>query len=134
MPKDIKGNAGKKPPEAAPNHDDIDDWIKQQMPGLQSIVTKLDALIRATVPDLQFAVKRKRAYYGLATLGWIIELAAYDVSVNVLFLGGADFDSPRSGDRRPNALRQSDQRGGGAGTGDARMDRAGGTYGRLDVI
>jgi hypothetical protein len=26
--------------------------------------------------------------------GWIIELAAYDVSVNVVFLGGADFYSP----------------------------------------
>jgi hypothetical protein len=36
----------------------------------------------------------ERAYYGLPKLGWIIELAAYDVSVNVVFLGGADFDSP----------------------------------------
>jgi hypothetical protein len=36
----------------------------------------------------------KRPYYGLPELGWIIELAAYDVSVNVVFLGGADFDSP----------------------------------------
>src|SRR3546814_18613592 len=26
--------------------------------------------------------------------GWIIELVAYDVSVNVVFRGGADFDSP----------------------------------------
>jgi hypothetical protein len=94
MPKDIKGNAGRKPPEPAPNHDDIDDWIKQQMPGLQSIVTKLDKSIRATIPGLHYAVKRKRAYYGLAKFGWIIELAAYDVSVNVLFLGGADFDAP----------------------------------------
>ena len=94
MPKDIKGNAGRKPPEPAANHDDIDDWIQQQMPGLQRIVTQLDALIRATIPELQYAVKRKRAYYGLATFGWIIELAAYDVSVNVLFLGGADFDAP----------------------------------------
>ena len=31
---------------------------------------------------------------GLPDLGWIIELAAYHVSVNVLFLGGADFDDP----------------------------------------
>ena len=27
-------------------------------------------------------------------LGWIIELVAYDVSVNVVFLRGADFVSP----------------------------------------
>lgn len=39
-------------------------------------------------------VKWKRPYYGLPELGWIIELAAYDVSANVVFLGGADFDSP----------------------------------------
>jgi hypothetical protein len=39
-------------------------------------------------------VKWKRPYYGLPELGWVIELAAYDVSVNVVFLGGADFDRP----------------------------------------
>ncbi|MEX0619563.1 MAG: hypothetical protein WD180_11480, partial [Pseudohongiellaceae bacterium] len=38
--------------------------------------------------------KWKKAYYGLPELGWIIEMVAYDVSVNVVFLGGADFDSP----------------------------------------
>jgi hypothetical protein len=36
------------------------------------------------------AVKWKRAFYGLPGLGWIIEIAPYDVSVNVFFLGGAD--------------------------------------------
>jgi hypothetical protein len=51
-------------------------------------------LIRSIVPDLDYTVNRKRAYYGLPELGWIIEIAAYDVSVNVLFLGGADFESP----------------------------------------
>jgi hypothetical protein len=39
-------------------------------------------------------VHRKRAYYGLAKLGWVIETVAYDVSVNVVFLGGTDFDPP----------------------------------------
>jgi hypothetical protein len=29
----------------------------------------------------------------LPELGWIIEMVAYDVSVNVVFFGGADFDS-----------------------------------------
>jgi hypothetical protein len=64
------------------------------VPDLQPIVKRLDGLIRATVPGLDSAVKWKRAYYGLPELGWIIEIAAYDVSVNVVFLGGADFESP----------------------------------------
>jgi hypothetical protein len=94
MPKDIKGNAGRKPPEPTPKHDDIADWLRRQMPDLQEIVRQLDGMIRRTLPDLQYAVSRKRAYYGLSAFGWIIELVAYDVSVNVVFLGGADFDPP----------------------------------------
>jgi hypothetical protein len=45
------------------------------------------------VTSVRYAVKWKRAYYGLPELGWIIEIAAYDVSVNVL-LGGAGFEWP----------------------------------------
>jgi hypothetical protein len=47
-----------------------------------------------TIPGLQYAVKWKQAYYGLPQQGWIIEMVAYDVSVNVVFFGGADFDPP----------------------------------------
>ncbi len=94
MPKAIKGNAARKPPEPAPSHSDIDDWLRSQMPHLQPIVERLDETIRAAIPGLHFAVKWKRPYYGLPELGWIIEVAAYDVSVNVVFLGGADFDDP----------------------------------------
>jgi hypothetical protein len=94
VPKTIRGNAGRRPPEPAADHSDIDDWLQRQMPHLQPIVKQLDETIRATLPGLQFAVKWKRPYYGLPQLGWIIELAAYDVSVNVVFLGGADFDPP----------------------------------------
>ncbi len=94
MPKAIKGNASRNPPEPATNHSDIDDWFGRQMPHLQPIVRRLDETIRAVISDLQYAVKWKRPYYGRPELGWIIELAAYDVSVNVVFLGGADFDSP----------------------------------------
>ena len=94
MPKAIKGNAGRTPPVPSADHSEIDEWFQRQMPHLRPIVEQLDALIRATIPDLQFAVKWKRPYYGRSELGWIIELAAYDVSVNVVFLGGADFDSP----------------------------------------
>ena len=64
------------------------------MPDLQPIVRHLDELIRESIPDLEYAIKWKKAYYGLPELGWIIEMVAYDVSVNVVFLGGAEFDSP----------------------------------------
>jgi hypothetical protein len=94
VPKAIKGKAGRKPPEPSADHSDIEDWCRHLMPDLQPIVQRLDELIRATVPDLNYTINRKRAYYGLSELGWIIEIAAYDVSVNVLFLGGADFESP----------------------------------------
>ena len=64
------------------------------MPDLQPIIHRLDELIRETIPGLEYAIKWKKAYYGLPNLGWIIEVVAYDVSVNVVFLGGADFESP----------------------------------------
>ena len=94
MPKTVKGNAGRKPPEPSAKHSEIDAWIRTLVPHLQPIVKALDKSIRAAVPGLHYAVKYKRAFYGLPELGWIIELAPYDVSVNVLFFGGADFDPP----------------------------------------
>ena len=94
MPKTIKGNAGRKPPEPTADHAVIEDWVHRQVPHLQPIVEQLDTTIRTTIPRLHYAVKWKRPYYGLPDLGWVIELAAYDVSVNVVFLGGADFDRP----------------------------------------
>src|SRR5688572_15656366 len=89
-----KPMTARKPPEPSKIHAEIEDWIRRVMPDLNPIVTHLDALIRENRPELQYAVKWKKAYYGLPDLGWIIEMVAYDVSVNVVFLGGADFDSP----------------------------------------
>jgi hypothetical protein len=94
VPKQIKGNSGRKPPEPSEKHDDIDQWFGRLMPDLQPIVKGLDQSIRAAVPGLHYAVKYKRAFYGLPELGWVIEIAPYDVSVNVLFFGGADFKPP----------------------------------------
>lgn len=94
MPKTVKGNAGRQPPEPSEKHLEIDAWIRTVVPRLQPIVKGLDKSIRAAVPGLHYAVKYRRAFYALAELGWIIELAPYDVSVTVLFFGGADFDSP----------------------------------------
>jgi hypothetical protein len=94
MPKSRKPSATRKPPEPSTSHEPIEAWIESVMPGLHPIVQRLDELIRETIPDLQFAVKWNKAYYGLPERGWIIEMVAYDVSVNVVFLGGADFDTP----------------------------------------
>ena len=94
MDKVRKPNAARKPPVPSDSHADIDDWIRRVMPDLNPIVTRLDDLIRETIPGLRYAVKWKKAHYGVAELGWIIEMVAYDVSVNVVFFGGAEFQSP----------------------------------------
>jgi hypothetical protein len=94
MVKSRKPNATRKPPEPSDSHAEIEDWIRTVMPDLHPIVRRLDALIRETIPGLQYAIKWKKAYYGLPELGWIVEMVAYDVSVNVVFFGGADFDPP----------------------------------------
>ena len=89
-----KADSSRKPPEAAEDHSVIDEWIRKTMPDLNPIVASIDAQIRKGIKDLQFAVKWKKAYYGTATLGWVIELVSYDVSANVVFHGGADFKVP----------------------------------------
>ena len=94
MPMERKASSNRKPPIASESHAEIDDWMRRVMPDLQPVVQRLDELIRDAHSDLQFAVKWKKAYYGLPELGWVIEMVAYDVSVNVVFFGGADFDPP----------------------------------------
>jgi hypothetical protein len=89
-----KPTTAQKPPVPSDSHADIADWIRRVMPDLHPIVERLDELISETIPGLQYAVKWKKAYYGLPELGWIIEMVAYDVSVNVVFFGGAEFDPP----------------------------------------
>jgi hypothetical protein len=78
----------------AGSHGAIEDWIRSLVPGLQPIVERLDEVICETIPGARYAVKWKRAHYGLPEVGWLIELAPYDVSVNVVFFGGAEFDPP----------------------------------------
>ena len=94
MEKERKPNANRKPPVPSDSHAEIEDWAQRVMPDLQPIVKRLDESIFETISGLQYALKWKKAYYGLPELGWIIELVAYDVSVNVVFFGGADFDTP----------------------------------------
>jgi hypothetical protein len=92
MGKTRKPNATRTPPVPTDSHAEIEEWIRRVMPDLHPIVKRLDASFRETIPGLRYAVKWKKAYYGLPDLGWIIEMVAYDVSVNVVFLGGADLD------------------------------------------
>jgi hypothetical protein len=94
MAKSREPSTARKPPVPSDSHGEIEDWIQRVMPDLHPIVKRLDELICETSPGLQFAVKWKKAYYGLPELGWIIEMVAYDVSVNVVFFGGAEFDPP----------------------------------------
>jgi len=94
MDKQRKPLATRKPPEPSESHAEIEDWMRRVMPDLHPIVTQLDESIRETIPGLRYAVKWKKAYYGSPDVGWIIEMVAYDVSVNVVFFGGAEFDSP----------------------------------------
>jgi hypothetical protein len=94
MAKQRKSSSTRKPPEPSDRHDDIEDWTRRVMPDLHPIVEQLDELIRETLDGLHYAVKWKKAYYGLPELGWVIEMVAYDVSVNVVFFGGAEFDPP----------------------------------------
>jgi hypothetical protein len=94
MQKSRKPISTRKPPVPSDTHAEVEDWIRRVMPDLYPIVKRLDGSIRETIPGLQYAVKWKKAYYGSPELGWIIEMVAYDVSVNVVFLGGADFDPP----------------------------------------
>jgi len=89
-----KANSTRKPPLPSEGHGEVEQWMSRVMPDLHPIVESLDEQIRERIPGLQFAVKWKRPFYGLPDLGWVIEMAAYDVSVNVVFFGGADFDSP----------------------------------------
>jgi hypothetical protein len=84
-----------RPPVPSGSHAKVEEWMRRGvMPDLQPIVQALDASIRDTNPELRYAIKWKRAYYGLPELGWIIEMVAYDVSVNVVFFGGAELDPP----------------------------------------
>jgi hypothetical protein len=94
MAKPRQPGTARKPPVPSDSHADIEDWIRRVMPDLHPIVKRLDELIRETIPGLQYAIKWGKGYYGLPELGWIIEMVAYDVSVNVVFLGGAEFDPP----------------------------------------
>ena len=93
MAKSRKPSAARKPPEPSGSHAEIEDWIRSVMPDLHPVVQRLDDLIRETIPGLQYAIEWKQAYYGCRN-SVDHRNGRLDVSVNVVFLGGAEFDSP----------------------------------------
>ena len=94
MEKQRKPSSARKPPEPSDSPAEIAEWARRVMPDLHPVVERLDGLIRETIDGLHYAVKWKKAFYGSPELGWVIEMVAYDGSVNVVFLGGAEFDPP----------------------------------------
>jgi hypothetical protein len=92
MEKTRKPLGTRRPPVPSDSHAEVEDWIRRVMPDLYPIVELMDDVIREAIPGLHYAVKWKTAFYGLPDLGWIIQMVAYDVSVNVVFFGGVDLD------------------------------------------
>lgn len=93
MEKQRKPLSTKKPPIPSNYHKVIEDWMSSRiMPGIQPMIKEIDSLIHDSIPNLQYAIKWGNAYYGTNELGWLIEVAAYDVTANIVFLNGAAFD------------------------------------------
>ena len=93
MNKNRKPLTTKKPPIPENEYKVIENWMTNRiMPGIKPMIKKIDSLIHDSIPNLQYAIKWGNAYYGTDELGWLIEVAAYDVSANIVFLNGATFD------------------------------------------
>ena len=93
MEKQRKPLSTKKPPIPSNDHKVIEDWITNRiMPGIKPMIIEIDSLIHNSISNLNYAIKWGNAFYGTEELGWIIELASYDISANIVFLSGAMFD------------------------------------------
>ena len=125
MPKKARSATGRKPPEPTDSHAEIAQWIERLTPTLRPIVKHLDKLIRETVPGLQFAFKWRKAHYGLEKHGWIIEIASYDISVNIVLLCRCVLRPAAATRVGVCTLHQAHVARGGKGTGDWKVDQAG---------
>ena len=86
--------SSKKPPAPDESHQLIEEWIAKAMPALNPIVSELDKLIQQELKDPRYAIKWGKAFYGSTKFGWCIELVAYDVSANLVFLNGSQLQEP----------------------------------------
>ena len=95
------------------DHEVIENWMANRiLPGIQPMIKKIDSLIQNLIPNLQYAIKWGNAYYGTKELGWLIEVAAFDVSANIVFLNGAALDPQPplgSGESRYFKLRKPEE-------------------------
>jgi len=100
MKKPRKPLSSKKPPVPSEDYQVIKDWMQNRiMPSILPLVEALDAMIKQKIQKPRYAVKWGNAFYGSEEKGWQIEVAAYDVSVNIVFLNGALLDpQPPLGD------------------------------------
>lgn len=95
MKKERKSLLTKIPPTAVDNYQIIQTFITQEtIPKIQPLVKEIDILIAKSISNLQYAIKWGSIFYGTKELGWIIQVAPLAVSVNILFLNGAEFESP----------------------------------------
>lgn len=92
--KDVNPSSTKKPPVPAEDHERIEEWIANAKPALHPIVAELDRLVRQQLDEPRYAIKWGKAYYGSPRFGWCVELVAYHVSVNIVFLNGNQLDKP----------------------------------------
>jgi len=92
--KNRKPLSTKKPPVPNDSHELIKEWIANVKPALNPIVSEVDKLIREQLKDPKYAIKWGKAYYGSPEMGWCIELVAYNVSVNIVFINGEQLDNP----------------------------------------
>lgn len=84
----------KKPPAPEENHQLIEDWIADARPAVNPILKALDKQIGSELKNPRYAIKWGKAYYGSPGRGWCIEVAAYDISANIVFLNGSRLDPP----------------------------------------
>lgn len=92
--KSHKPLSSKKPPAPVEDPQIIEKWIANAKPALNPVVSELDKLIVKELKNPRYAIKWGKAYYGSVQFGWCIELVAYDVSVNIVFLNGNQLSEP----------------------------------------
>lgn len=85
------------------------------MPGWKRGVAKaFDALVVATVPVVEKAVKWNSPFYGIRGNGWFVSIHAFDKWVRVTFFKGIQLSplppggTPKSGDSRWLDVRETD--------------------------
>lgn len=77
----------------------VDAWIERVKPEHQSIVKRVDKIIRATIPNVQCTIKWRKPsqplgvpFYGLEGRGWIVALWSFKEKFGIGFIAGTLLD------------------------------------------